>query len=327
MRNNATQSKNMYPDSRDSDAEPMLRRSLRESEEGLEMQGDHGAPPIWIDKLEEAQYTMSRIKPKLEELGTLHMKHLQRPTLDDHCEEETLIEDASTEISKLIASTHRHIQCIRSSLGQGNRLEQRLTQNVVACLLLQLQEITFRFRNSQNSYLRQMASREERSNVFFETQDFTTIDLEEPPRETTVDTFDNFLKPKPASLLEETDEQIDEYFQQPVASRLSHQQLLLFEEENTKLIESREQEVSRIVRSIVDLHDIFKDLAGMVQEQGTILDRIDYNVETTQSRVSEGLRQLQRAEMYQRKNRKMMCILILAGVTLFMLIALIFTKI
>uniref|UniRef100_A0A6B2EGF8 Putative snare protein tlg2/syntaxin 16 n=1 Tax=Phlebotomus kandelakii TaxID=1109342 RepID=A0A6B2EGF8_9DIPT len=319
MRNNATQSKNMYPESRDSDAEHLLGRTLRDTEEGLEMQTDHGAPPVWIDKLEEAQYTMSKIKPKLEELATLHMRHLQRPTMDDHCEEERLIEDASTEISKLIASTHRHIQCIRSSLGQGNRTEQRLTQNVVTCLLLELQEITFRFRNSQNSYLRQIASREERSNVFFETQDFTTIDLE--ARETTVETFDNFLKPK------ESDEQIDEHFQQPVSSRFTHQQLLLFEEENSKLIETREQEVSRIVKSIVDLHDIFKDLAGMVQEQGTVLDRIDYNVEQTQTKVSEGLRQLQRAEMYQRKNRKMMCILILAGVSLFMLLALIFTKI
>uniref|UniRef100_A0A1B0GLL2 Putative snare protein tlg2/syntaxin 16 n=1 Tax=Lutzomyia longipalpis TaxID=7200 RepID=A0A1B0GLL2_LUTLO len=268
MRNNATQSKNMYSDNRDSEGENLLRRSLRDTEEGLEMRDDHGAPPMWIDKLEEAQYTMSKIKPKLDELTTLHMRHLQRPTLDDHCEEEVLIEDASTEISKLIASTHRHIQCIRSSLGHGNRLEQRLTQNVVTCLLLQLQDITFRFRNSQNTYLRQMASREERSNVFFETQDFTTIDLE-PPRETTVESFDNFLKPKP-TVLEESDEQIDEYFQQPVSSRLTQQQLLLFEEDNTKIIEQREQEVSRIVRSIVDLHDIFKDLGGMVQEQGTI---------------------------------------------------------
>lgn len=60
-----------------------------------------------------------RIKPKLDELGSLHARHLLRPTLDDRCEEEELIEDLSQEISKLISSTHRHIQCIRSSLGNG----------------------------------------------------------------------------------------------------------------------------------------------------------------------------------------------------------------
>lgn len=60
-----------------------------------------------------------RIKPKLDELRSLHARHLLRPSLDDRCEEEELIENLSQTISKLIASTHRHIQCIRSSLGQG----------------------------------------------------------------------------------------------------------------------------------------------------------------------------------------------------------------
>lgn len=60
-----------------------------------------------------------RIKPKLDELGSLHARHLLRPSLDDRCEEEELIEDLSQNLSKLISSTHRHIQCIRSSLEYG----------------------------------------------------------------------------------------------------------------------------------------------------------------------------------------------------------------
>lgn len=270
-----------------------------------------------------------RIKPKLDELGSLHARHLLRPTLDDSCEEETLIENLSQEISKLITSTHRHIQCIRSSLGAGNKTEQRLTKNVVTYLLLSLQELTVKFRNSQNNYLKQLNSREERSNQFFESADFTTIDLNEDGRQkvNNVDSFDNFLQPNTAAgLYDTTDEQLDEHFQKPVSHRMTQQQLLLFEEENTKLAEHREHEVAKIVKSIIDLNDIFKDLSHMVQEQGTVLDRIDYNVEQTQTRVSEGLRQLQRAERYQRKNRKMMCIMVLSGATLFMLLVLIFTK-
>lgn len=280
-----------------------------------------------------------RIKPKLDELGSLHARHLLRPTLDDQCEEEELIEELSQEISKLIMSTHRHIQCIRSSLGHGNKLEQRLTKNVVTCLLNGLQEIGNRYRQSQSNYLRQLSSREARSNVFFETHDFTTIDLNEKSddgaggvnqRNDAVETFDNFLVPPKlaagAGYMYDTDEQIDQYFQQPVTSKMTQQQLLLFEEENTKMAEHREQEVTKIVKSIVDLNDIFKDLASMVQEQGTVLDRIDYNVEQTQTRVTEGYKQLQKAEVYQRKNRKMYCILVLASITLLMMILLIILK-
>lgn len=89
----------------------------------MELRDDCGALPIWTDKLEEAQYTVSKIRPKLDELGSMHARHLLRPTLNDRCEEEEMIEDLSQEISKLIASTHRHIQCIRSSLGHGSYLD------------------------------------------------------------------------------------------------------------------------------------------------------------------------------------------------------------
>lgn len=205
-----------------------------------------------------------------------------------------------------------------------------------------LQEVTYRFRGSQSNYLKKLNSREARSNAFFETPDFTTIDLNDTSAmnftNNAVDSFDNFLKPTATTSMgmtsnntdyfEQSDEQIDEYFQKSISQsgRMTQQQLLLFEEENTKMAEHREKEVIKIVQSIADLHDIFKDLGQMVQEQGTVLDRIDFNVEQTQTRVTEGYKQLQRAEMYQRKNRKMYCILILASVTLFMMVLLIVAK-
>lgn len=49
----------------------------------------------------------------------------------------------------------------------------------------------------------------------------------------------------------------------------------------------------------------------MVQDQGSILDRIDYNVEQTQVQVQEGYKQLKKADSYQRANRKLYCIMVL----------------
>lgn len=98
------------------------------------------------------------------------------------------------------------------------------------------------------------------------------------------------------------------------------------EQENTTMIAEREQEVNKIVRSIADLNEIFKDLATMVHEQGTVIDRIDYNIELTQVQVHEGYKQLQKAERYQRKNRKMHCIFILAVVLIVLVVLLIIVK-
>ncbi|XP_017129959.2 syntaxin-16 [Drosophila elegans] len=349
MRNNASKNRSHYDDRRGSDAERLLKHSVREAEEGLELQDDYGTPPAWLDKFEEAQYTMSKIKPKLDELGSLHARHLLRPAFDDQRDDECDIEVLSQIVSKLITSTHRHIQCVRSSIGVGSKVEQCLTANAVHCALLQLQELTVKFRASQNAYLLQLNSREERSQKYFDdggsgvanVDVFTNVELgESQSAENFVDSFDNFLQPATAAaaggknnssssgyLFDDDDEQtIDDHFQRPPASRMTQQQLLLFEEENSRVAQHREQEVTKIVKSIYDLNDIFKDLGHMVQEQGTVLDRIDYNVEQTQTRVSEGLRQLHKAEMYQRKNRKMCVILVLAAATFFMLLLLILAK-
>ena len=60
--------------------------------------------------------------------------------------------------------------------------------------------------------------------------------------------------------------------------------------------------------------------------QGTILDRIDYNIEHASVQVEKGLQQLQKAEKYQKKNRKMYIICVLAILIVILIIILIAVK-
>ncbi|VDN26681.1 unnamed protein product [Gongylonema pulchrum] len=100
-------------------------------------------------------------------------------------------------------------------------------------------------------------------------------------------------------------------------------QLLL---QNADMVKERERDVMSVSKSIVELNSLFKDLASMVVDQGTVLDRIDYNVEQATLRVKSALTSVQRAEKYQRGDRKMYCIVILSISIIVLLILLIIVK-
>jgi len=82
--------------------------------------------------------------------------------------------------------------------------------------------------------------------------------------------------------------------------------------DNASVVKEREREIATITRSIVEINWLFKDLTGFIVDQGTVLDRIDFNVEQTTVRVKSALRSVKKAEEYQKRSRKMYCIFVLA---------------
>ncbi|XP_053309422.1 syntaxin-16 isoform X2 [Spea bombifrons] len=249
-------------------------------------------PPKWVDGVEEIQYDITRIKQKMKELASLHDKHLNRPTLDDSTEEEHAIEITTQEITQMFHRCQRAVQTLQSRSRSCTEQDERVLRNVVSSLAQSLQDLSTNFRHGQSGYLKRMKNREERSKHFFDT----SVPLMDDGEDTTL--YDRGF----------TDDQ------------------LALVEQNTMVVEEREREIRQVVQSISDLNEIFRELAGMVVEQGTVLDRIDYNVEQSCIKTEEGLKQLQKAEQYQKKNRKMLAILILFVVLLVLIVVLIGVK-
>ena len=67
-------------------------------------------------------------------------------------------------------------------------------------------------------------------------------------------------------------------------------------------LERRDEEISTLLNSINQLATTFQDLQVIVQEQGTILDRIDYNIDTTVTNVQSAHKNLKEATRRMRKN-------------------------
>lgn len=84
--------------------------------------------------------------------------------------------------------------------------------------------------------------------------------------------------------------------------------------------QDRDQEIASIARSITELAEIFKELNVLVVDQGTILDRIDYNLDLTVERVKAGVKDIEVAEEYQKSGRPMWCMGVLMVLIVIMII-------
>ena len=85
------------------------------------------------------------------------------------------------------------------------------------------------------------------------------------------------------------------------------------QDENNAILRKRDEEISTLLDSINDLASIFKDLQVLVQHQGTILDRIDYNIEAALDNSKEAHKQLVKANEHMKSNcfRNMTLVLII----------------
>ena len=62
--------------------------------------------------------------------------------------------------------------------------------------------------------------------------------------------------------------------------------------QNDAAIAQRERAINDIAKGIIELSDIFRELQSMVIDQGTMLDRIDYNVERMGTEVKSADKEL-----------------------------------
>mmetsp|Transcript_27025 Transcript_27025/g.62433 ORF Transcript_27025/g.62433 Transcript_27025/m.62433 type:complete len:308 (+) Transcript_27025:90-1013(+) len=101
----------------------------------------------------------------------------------------------------------------------------------------------------------------------------------------------------------------------------------LFELETMEVnAQQRSEEICHVAASINDLNTVFKELAVLVIDQGSILDRIDYNIEQVVDQSKEANVQLQKAEKSQKSNRATKCMLFLVVINVVLILVLIMKK-
>ena len=69
-------------------------------------------------------------------------------------------------------------------------------------------------------------------------------------------------------------------------------------------IEARHADIMKLENSIRELHDMFMDMAMLVENQGEMIDRIEYNVEHAVDYVQTATQDTKKALKYQSKARR-----------------------
>ncbi|KAJ8676521.1 hypothetical protein QAD02_012308 [Eretmocerus hayati] len=209
---------------------------------------------------------------KISDDVSRHKSLNYEPTLDDNPQEERQMEQLTKEIGRSFASGFRQVQLIKTATrNEARKAEKQLANSAVMALSAALQNLGLRYRSAQQNYLQKINSREERNRLFFDDEIFNLTN--QTPDYCLSDSADNNTS---SSSWDNQQRQDSILLQLDDAEQI------------VRIAMEREQEVQTIVQNISELNSVFKELAVMVQNQGTVLDRIDYNIEQTEVKVQEG---------------------------------------
>ncbi|KAH1054944.1 hypothetical protein J1N35_033009 [Gossypium stocksii] len=87
-------------------------------------------------------------------------------------------------------------------------------------------------------------------------------------------------------------------------------------------IQERHDAVKEIEKNLIELHQVFLDMAALVEAQGQQLNDIESHVAHASSFVRRGTEQLEEAREHQKASRKWTCIAIIAAIILIIVILL-----
>jgi syntaxin 16 len=243
--------------------------------------------PEWMLIVDGVRADMDVVRRDIDALKSSHARHLKEMF-------SVRVDDNKSKISQLAASiTSRFSSCearIRGlTAGHGMHPSERsVRENAKQSLACDLSALSSLFKAEQQAYTRCLRGQEEHSKGY-------TPDLQ----------------------------RFDEVFNE---SKGFTQQQLQALEDTEEMVQQRARDIDSVVSSVTALQTIFKELAVLVIEQGTILDRIDQHTSHARDMTSDAVKELTIARDSQQKGSLMKCIVCLA-VLVALLAGILFMKI
>uniref|UniRef100_A0A8C1YLL8 Syntaxin-1A n=1 Tax=Cyprinus carpio TaxID=7962 RepID=A0A8C1YLL8_CYPCA len=234
----------------------------------------------FFEQVEEIKGFIDSLAEKVEEVKINHSAILASPNPDEKTKAD--LEELMTDIKKLANKVRSKLKNIQQTIEQEEALNHsknpsadlriRKTQHLT--LSRKFVEVMTEYNATQSDYRERCKGRIQRQ-------------LEITGRNTTNEELESMLESNNPSI-----------FTSGIIMDCN------ISEQAMNEIETRHSEIIKLENSIRELHDMFMDMAMLVESQGDMVDRIEYNVDHTVDYIKDALLNTKKAVKYQSKAQR-----------------------
>lgn len=275
------EAKRTRPSGEDMATAALINSALGGGGKDVEMAGSALFAPVWVQKSEKIRVELGVLKDRLSKLKEMHTKVLL-VTFDSDDSAQSHVEAITRELQNGFKRLDKEIRGMEQTPGADDAEVRQQVQRQLARALMGL---TMEFRKEETRFLNKVEAQKGlaagSSMGMIETESNANLESMDP----------GFTQGQIAAV-----------------------------EISTALAEERSREIQNIVNTIVELAQIMRDLGALVVDQGTILDRIDHNIQESAVKIEDGLKQIKSAEKTQKASRMFLCIIALVVLIVVMLI-------
>ncbi|XP_018597548.1 syntaxin-1A isoform X2 [Scleropages formosus] len=248
----------------------------------------------FFEQVEEIRGYIEALSEKVEDVKRKHSAILAAPNPDEKTKAD--LEQLMTDIKKLANKVRSKLKSIEHSIEHEEGLNRssadlRIRKTQHSTLSRKFVEVMTEYNATQSDYRERCKGRIQRQ-------------LEITGRNTTNEELESMLESDNPAI-----------FTSGIIMDSNITQQAMNE------IETRHNEIIKLENSIRELHDMFMDMAMLVESQGEMIDRIEYNVEHSVDYVERAVSDTKKAVRYQSKARRKKIMIIICCVVLGIIIA------
>nr|XP_029716663.1 syntaxin-1A isoform X6 [Aedes albopictus]XP_029726268.1 syntaxin-1A isoform X7 [Aedes albopictus] len=248
----------------------------------------------FFNEVEEIRIMIDKIQANVEEVKKKHSAILSAPQSDEKTKQE--LEDLMADIKKTANRVRGKLKGIEQNIEQEEQTNKsnadlRIRKTQHSALSRKFVEVMTEYNRTQTDYRERCKGRIQRQ-------------LEITGRATTNEELEEMLEQGNSAV-----------FTQGIIMETQQAKQTLAD------IEARHADIIKLENSIRELHDMFMDMAMLVESQGELVDRVEYHVEQSGNYVAQGQQELVQANKYMSKARKKkVLIAVCVAITLIILI-------